>query len=63
MKRLSFVLKSVLTIIAVMAVISLFWIAAYFITEAMYARFAWQPQPLVRQIITSVSGFFYLALV
>ncbi|MCX8001344.1 MAG: HAMP domain-containing histidine kinase [Anoxybacillus mongoliensis] len=62
MKRLSFVLKSVLTVIAVMAMISLFWIATYFITEEMYARFAWQPQPLVRQIITSISGFFLFGI-
>ena len=58
MKRLWFVFKSLLTFIAVMAVISLFWTVAYFITEAIYTRFAWQPQQLVRQIITSVSGFF-----
>jgi len=62
MKRLSFVLKSVLTVIAVMAMLSLFWTAAYFITEAIYARLDWQPQPLVRQIITSISGFFLFGL-
>lgn len=62
MKRTWFVLKSVLTVIAVIAMISLFWTAAYFITEAIYAHFVWQPQPLVRQIITSVSGFFLFGI-
>ncbi|ADU93300.1 sensor histidine kinase [Geobacillus sp. Y412MC52] len=62
MKRLRFVLKSVLTVIAVMTIISLFWTAAYFITEAIYTRFAWRPQPLVRQIITSIFGFFLFGI-
>ncbi|MES0855059.1 HAMP domain-containing sensor histidine kinase [Geobacillus sp. G4] len=62
MKRLWFVLKSILTVIAVMGIICLFWTAAYFIMEAIYTRFAWRPQPLVRQIISSILGFFLFGL-
>jgi two-component system phosphate regulon sensor histidine kinase PhoR len=62
MKRLWFVIKVILTVIAVTAMISFFWTVAYFITEAVYARFAWQPQELARQIITSILGFFLFGI-
>ncbi|MGG3790973.1 HAMP domain-containing sensor histidine kinase [Geobacillus thermodenitrificans] len=62
MKRLWFVFKSILTVIAVMSIICLFWSAAYFITEAIYTRFAWQPHPLVRQIISSIFGFLLFGM-
>ncbi|NNU82298.1 two-component sensor histidine kinase [Geobacillus sp. BMUD] len=62
MKRLRFVLKSILTVIAVMSIVSLFWTAAYFITEALYTRFAWRPHPLVRQIISSILGFLLFGI-
>ena len=46
MKRLWFAIKAVLMLIAVIVIISVYWTAAYFLSEWVYARLNWQPHPL-----------------
>lgn len=58
MKRLWFAIKAVLMLIAVIVIISVYWTAAHFLSEWVYARLNWQPHPLARQLMTSILGFF-----
>lgn len=62
MNWMRFVLRVVLTLIAVIAVISAYWTVAYFLAEAVYARLGWQPQPLVRQLMTTILGFLLMGI-
>jgi len=63
MKRIRLILKTVLIIIIIIVLISLFWTAAYFISKAIYSRFDWHPQELVRQILTSLLGLVLWGIV
>lgn len=58
MKRLRFVFRAVLTLMAVILIMSAYWTVAHFLAEGAYTRLNWQPQPLIGQLVTSVLGFF-----
>ena len=62
MRRPWFAMKAVLTLIAMIAVISAYWIAAFFLAEAVYDLLDWRPKPLVRQLVTANAGFLLMGI-
>lgn len=62
MKRLQIVGKAILGILTIFSTLSLCWTGAYFATEWGYVRLDWQPDTLLRQLITSILGFFLFGM-
>ena len=56
MKRLGYVFRVILMVVAVFAIVGGVWLAAYFITEAIAAGLSLEPHPLVRFLAASFLG-------
>jgi signal transduction histidine kinase len=52
------IVRSILTVLFVILVLSVCWTAAYYITAYVYGRIGARPGELVRQLVNSTFGFF-----
>lgn len=55
-------LRGLLGVVAVLALATLAWIAAYYVTGWGYARLGAHPAELLRQVITAAAGLLFLVL-